>query len=445
MPDALETHREKVAAIAAVLRRSSAGRGRVHVTKSGPSHVVPLPADPRLRGTKPVDVSALREVLAIDAESRTCSAEPGISFAELIPRTLEYGLLPTVVPELKGITLGGAVAGCSIESMSFRYGGFHDSCVEYELLTGTGETLTCSPNEEPFLFEMIHGSYGTLAILTRLTFRLVPAEPFVRMEYHRADSFEQFHTELLAQCRSGGFDFIDGIIHGPNHFALCLGRFAASSPYTSDYSGGPIFYRSTRERTEDYLRTADYCFRYDADCHWLTRTVPPLEWRPVRRLLGTWVLGSTNLIRWSKRLEPILRLKRRPDVVCDVFIPGRRFAEFYRWYEREFAFYPLWIVPYRAPHPYPWLAPAMAANLAEDLVIDCAVYGKPNGHPTIDYSQLLEEKTFEFGGIKTLISRNHYSRERFWHIYHQENYRAAKARLDPQGAFPDLFEKLHRV
>jgi hypothetical protein len=73
------------------------------------------------------------------------------------------------------------------------------------------------------------------------------------------------------------------------------------------------------------------------------------------------------------------------------------------------------------------------------------VYGLPNGDPAVDRSEQLEEKTYELGGIKTLISRNHYTAERFWRIYDEPNYRAVKARLDPHGTFRDLYEKLHRV
>ena len=74
----------------------------------------------------------------------------------------------------------------------------------------------------------------------------------------------------------------------------------------SDYRGTEIFYRATAERAEDFLSTADYCFRYDTECHWMTNTVPPLRWKPVRYLLGKYFLGSTNLISWSNRLAPLL-------------------------------------------------------------------------------------------------------------------------------------------
>ena len=35
--------------------------------------------------------------------------------------------MPAVVPQLKSITLGGAVAGVGIEATSFRYGLVHDT------------------------------------------------------------------------------------------------------------------------------------------------------------------------------------------------------------------------------------------------------------------------------------------------------------------------------
>ena len=52
--------------------------------------------------------------------------------------------------------------GCSIESMSYRYGGFHDTCLEYEVVTARGDVLTCRPdNEHALVFQMVHGGPTT--------------------------------------------------------------------------------------------------------------------------------------------------------------------------------------------------------------------------------------------------------------------------------------------
>jgi FAD/FMN-containing dehydrogenase len=435
------THDRDVAEIAGRVR-DLVGRGEpVHIDKGGVHHVVPLPSDPRFI-SRPIDISSLNRILSIDAGSRTCTTEPGVTFDELVAATLPHGLVPAVVPELEGITVGGAVAGCSIESMSFRYGGFHDTALEYELVTGDGRVVTCSPELDPLLFGMVHGSYGTLGILTKLKFRLIPAQPYVQLDYLHLGSMEELLREMRAACASGAYDFVDAIGHSPSHFVLCLGTFTPGPANPSDYKWLDIYYKSTARLDRDVMTTRDYFFRYDTEAHWLTATIPPLQWKPVRFAVGKAFLGSTNLIKWSRRLAPVMKLKRRPEVVVDIFIPSRRMLDFNRWYEADYAFYPLWLVPYRVPEPYPWIAPDHWARMDDDLMIDCAVYGKKNSDRSVDHSVTLEEKTYELGGIKTLISRNHYSRERFWSIYNEANYRAAKARLDPRGVFPDLFEKL---
>jgi FAD/FMN-containing dehydrogenase len=439
-------HQARVAEVARQVRELAGAGGRSYVDKGGVHHVVPVPeGDGRFQGRR-IDVSSLRHILEIDPERRVCVAEPGVTFAEAVEATLTHGLVPAVVPELEGITLGGAVAGCSVESSSFRAGGFHDTCLEYEIVTGTGEVMTCSPEQEPFLFDMIHGSYGTLGVLTKITFRLEPAEPFVHLEYRRFRDAASFHAAALEHCEARDVDFIDGIVHAPDRWVLCLGRFTDSAPRTSSYRWLDVYYRSTRRLREDWLTTPDYFFRYDTEAHWLSRTVPPLEWKPVRFALGKVFLGSTNMIRWAGRLAPVFRrVKRRPDVVCDYFIPADRCPEFYDWYLREVDYFPLWVVPYRIPEPYPWVSEEHAAGFGDGMFMDLAIYGMPNGDPSVDRSAVLEEKAFELGGIKTLISRNHYTEERFWRIYAEGNYRKAKERLDPGGVFRDLYEKLHRV
>lgn len=447
----MSSHEQRVARIAQQVR-ARAGAGRpASLGKAAVSHMVPNPNDPRHRDQK-IDIRDLRDILSIDVggpdgqtgdPGPTCTAESGVTFCDLVAATLPRGYLPALVPELKTITLGGAVSGCSVESMSFRYGGFHDTCLSYEVVTGTGEVLEVSRDRDPAIFEALHGSYGTLGILTKLTFRLVPARPYVQIEYRCLPDAARFHAALLAACASGEADFIDAIVHGPDAFVLCLGRFVDTAPWLSDYSYLSIYYKSTRALRLDYLRTEDYLFRYDAECHWLTRTLPLMETLPARLLLGKLLLGSTNLLRWSERLRPVLRYQRRPPVVVDVFIPQSRFAEFYDWYARTLNYFPLWIVPYRLPRPYPWIADGHAARISDTLFLDCAIYGKANDEVGVDYSQLLEQKTYELGGVKTLISANHHDEATFWSIYSRERYQAAKRRTDPHNLFRDLYEKFH--
>ena len=88
-----------------------------------------------------VDLSAFNNVVHIDDEARLVQVE-GLATMETVVRALDWrGYRIPIVPELKHITVGGAIAGIGIESGSFRYGWFHQAMVECDLLTPGGEIL----------------------------------------------------------------------------------------------------------------------------------------------------------------------------------------------------------------------------------------------------------------------------------------------------------------
>ena len=92
-----------------------------------------------------LDISGLTNVIGVDPDARTADVAGMCTYEDLVAATLPYGLSPLVVPQLKTITLGGAVTGLGIESASFRNGLPHESVLEMDILTGTGELLTASP------------------------------------------------------------------------------------------------------------------------------------------------------------------------------------------------------------------------------------------------------------------------------------------------------------
>ena len=77
--------------------------------------------------TPGLDVSGLTNVISVDPDARTADVAGMCTYEDLVAATLPYGLSPLVVPQLKTITLGGAVAGLGIESASFRNGLPHES------------------------------------------------------------------------------------------------------------------------------------------------------------------------------------------------------------------------------------------------------------------------------------------------------------------------------
>ena len=417
--------------------KSHTGTRPLSLRKKAVSHQVPKANDLRRRDDK-IDISDLTEVLSIDPVERICVAESGVTFVDLVTATLAHGLVPVVVPELKTITIGGAVAGCSIESMSFVRGGFHDSCLAYEVITAAGEVLTCTPdNAHKLVFQMMHGAFGTLGILAKLTFQLVPAKPYVHVVYERYATLAAYRAAIRRRFETRDVDFMDGIIHSPTCYALCLGWFVDEAPYTNRYDWMKVYYQTTRTRDEDYLATPQYLFRYDRG----VTNVRPKSW-PARLVFGK-LLSSTQWLWLGDKLHFLLP-RKRPTITLDVFVPESRVEEFLSWYERELGHFPLWCVPYRRVHDYPWLHDQYWRELGDDMFYDLAIYGMRQRGET-NHHRVLEQKLRALGGIKTLISHNYYPEDEFWQIWNKPNYDAVKAITDPHNRFRDLYTKTCRA
>ena len=283
---------------------------------------------------------------------------------------------------------------------------------------------------------MLHGSFGTLGILSRLKLRLMPAGPFVKVTYERHGTLAAYKAAIWRVFRGGGADFMDGFIHSASEYVLCLGEFVDTAPYASRYDWMKIYYRSTRERREDYLRTEDYFFRYDRG----VTNVHPKSF--LGRLLFGKLLGSSQLLWLAERLRWLLPA-RRPPVTLDVFVPFSRVDAFLGWYKDEFRHFPLWCVPYRRVRDYEWIAPAFYEGLPDELFFDLAIYGmKQRGDR--NYYKVMEDELLAIGGIKTLIAHNYYSEEDFWKTWNRASHDRVKRVTDPDNVFRDLYTKTCR-
>ena len=58
-----------------------------------------------------LDVTAFDGVLHVDPDTNTAEVLGMTTYEHLVQATLPYGLMPLCVPQLKTITLGGAVTG----------------------------------------------------------------------------------------------------------------------------------------------------------------------------------------------------------------------------------------------------------------------------------------------------------------------------------------------
>jgi FAD/FMN-containing dehydrogenase len=396
-----------------------------------------------------LDVREFGHVLEVDAAQGWVDVEGMTPYEALADATLARGLMPCVVPQLKSITIGGAVAGVGIEASSFKYGLVHETVLELEVLVGDGSVVVARPdNDHRDLFYGFPNSYGTLGYALRVRAKAVPVKPFVRLEHVHHGNPEAFFDNLAAVCASPA-DFVDGVVFGPAEMVTTVGRFVDTAPYTSDYTYERIYYRSLRRRDEDYLTARDFLWRWDTDWFWCSKNLYAQN-PVVRRLLGRKRLNSTfytKVMRWNSRVGLTKRLDRitgrHPEsVIQDVDIPIDRAPEFLAFFQREIGILPVWICPFRAYDPaaswtlFPTRPGALYVNFGFWDVVR-----RREAHPPGHFNRLVERKVAELGGIKSLYSESYYPREEFAAIYNQAAYDALKRRYDPERRFRDLYEK----
>src|SRR4051812_17584994 len=157
-----------------------------------------------------------------------------VTYEALVEACLARGVMPAVVPQLKTITLGGAVAGVGIESSSHRYGLVHDTAIELEVLLGDGRIVTATrDNEHSNLFYGFPNSYGTLGYALRVRAKVIPVKPYVHLRHVAFSDPKELFKKLKEYLAAGEADFVDGTMFGPGKMFITLGRFAESAPYTS--------------------------------------------------------------------------------------------------------------------------------------------------------------------------------------------------------------------
>ncbi|SLM47864.1 conserved protein of unknown function [Nitrospira japonica] len=403
----------------------------------------------RTGSAKPrLDLREFRHVIRIDEQARTAEVEALTTYEELVRETLPFQLMPAVVPQLKSITVGGAIAGIGIESSSFRYGFVHETMRELDVLLSDGRVVTATAdNDHRDLFFGFPNSYGTLGYALRTVIDLIPIKPFVKLTHRRFTDPDRYFEAMADACRQGGADFVDGTMFDGRTFYLTTGIFVGQAEWLSDYTYLQMYYRSITEKTTDYLITHDYLWRWDTDWFWCSKHFL-LQYPIMRRLWGKERLNSGVYWRLWKRAHGSrvaqLALKmiegRQEAVIQDVEIPIEQAPRFARFFNERIGITPVWLCPVAVRDParsyslYP-MEPGMPyVNFG---FWDTVKSRHGDGH----FNKLVEETVRDLRGHKSLYSTSYYSREEFDRLYNGEAYRRLKGLYDPGKRLKGLYEK----
>ena len=450
----LDRHRAAVAALRQAYQELPAGEP-VRLAKPTSNLFRFRDASPALHG---LDVSAFDHVLHVDPVTQTAVVGGMTTYEHLADATLRYGLMPLVVPQLKTITLGGAVTGLGIESTSLRNGLPHESVIEMEILTGDGRVVTAAPEgEHARLFRGFPNSYGTLGYALSLTIELEPVKPYVHLRHRPFGSLDDCMSavgQIAADRAIDGVpvDFIDGIAFGPDELYLTLGTFSTVAPWLSDYTRQQIYYRSVQRYREDFLTVRDYLWRWDTDWFWCSRPFgvqnPAIRRLWPRRYRRSDIYrrlvafdrrhGLTSQMNKSRQVSP------REDVIQDVEIPVEKGAGFLDFFFREVRMRPVWLCPLRLRCGASWpLYPLEPGHVYVNFGFWGTVPLKP-GQPDGYHNRLIEDEVSALGGRKGLYSTAYYTEDEFWRQYNGQEYRALKRAYDPGARLLGLYDKCVR-
>lgn len=140
-----------------------------------------------------VDMSALRRIRSIDAQSGLVVLDAGVSLDQLMRAALPFGLWVPALPGTRQVTIGGAIAADIHGKNHHSAGSFGNHVMSMDLLTADGEIRTVTPEgPESALFWCTIGGMGLTGVILGATVQMTKTETaYFVTDHDRTESLEE--------------------------------------------------------------------------------------------------------------------------------------------------------------------------------------------------------------------------------------------------------------
>ena len=214
--------------IVAMVRYANEHKLKVAIRGSGHSRYGQTQAEAGLViDSRSLNAVRVRTPQSIDAQS-------GVLWSAVLDAALPKGLTPRMVPGtcLELLTVGGTLNAGGIGNMSPRYGALVDNVTDLDVVTGDGRLVTCSPEHDSELFEMVLAGQGQCGVIVRASLPLIPAPTHVVYYELTYTDLDAYLSDQLRLAREGRFDGQRGTMKrdqsGTWRFVIEVGKFFTS-------------------------------------------------------------------------------------------------------------------------------------------------------------------------------------------------------------------------
>jgi cytokinin dehydrogenase len=154
-----------------------------------------------------LDTTALGQVLRVEEDAVTVQA--GIKWRALVEQFAGRSLSPPVLTNNLDVTVGGTLSMGGLGVASWRHGTQADNCLELEVVTGAGDIVRCSCQQNRDLFDAVRAGVGQFGVITEAVLKVRRHLPRFRSFYLLYDDLATLLSDLQTVMTEARFDNLE--------------------------------------------------------------------------------------------------------------------------------------------------------------------------------------------------------------------------------------------
>uniref|UniRef100_A0A0E0BYF3 cytokinin dehydrogenase n=1 Tax=Oryza meridionalis TaxID=40149 RepID=A0A0E0BYF3_9ORYZ len=261
-------------------------------------------------------------------------------WVDVLRAALARGVAPRSWTDYLHLTVGGTLSNAGVSGQTYRHGPQISNVLELDVITGHGETVTCSKAVNSDLFDAVLGGLGQFGVITRARVAVEPAPArarWVRLVYADFAAFSADQERLVAARPDGS--------HGPWSYVEGAVYLAGRGLAVALKSSGGFFSDADAARVVALAaaRNATAVYSIEATLNYAANATPSSVDAAVAAALGELHFEAgfsfSRDVTYEEFLDRVYGeevalekagLWRVPHPWLNLFVPGSRIADFDR-------------------------------------------------------------------------------------------------------------------